>query len=550
MSSDKIPSGVEIDYDGTDITRHVLYAQTNFTAQANAIPGDGTVVCRDPQRTLDFHSLRPLRLYLDGQPMWGGVIGRVGRGNFFSAVRTDDLSQVRTRRWTLTGPDNNVYFDRRVLRKPGDYLTPMTTASGTISEVIHENLHKFIDFPPGMSLDGVDATGPYHNVSMPPDLSHATWVGQSKYWREQMDDFGIQAGILYYLDADMVLQVHDFENVRSPWGFTDSHPDGHRWIGFREGEYDEDSLAIITEALVWGGSALHVPGTAVEGSTAVGTIFARFPSDTAHDQTWDGITYPAAAEQKAINRRDGQYGRWEASENFVGQQGYLLQSSVSSRAIRIIEGMPGSHTMTGGDVVEEGQNRPAEDITLTWFAHDVPRPGGVPTHLRAGHLADFIFYTLGPDAAHPVNLILPTRQLRITFPTLPGQNDAREMLTYVRFDGTFGISLNDPRWLWRYLLGAKKRPPPAINGRTSNGSGDAAAGDRGTFYPIESTNGVRTDFTVPFGYYPGTTRVYLNGLLQRIDMDYIEQSPGTGVVRFAAPPYADDSIFIECLVAV
>lgn len=61
------------------------------------------------------------------------------------------------------------------------------------------------------------------------------------------------------------------------------------------------------------------------------------------------------------------------------------------------------------------------------------------------------------------------------------------------------------------------------------------AGDRDGSNPI---------FTLSKSYLPGTTNVYVNGLLQRLGIDYSEPNPSAGIIILGPAPNVDDDIRI------
>jgi hypothetical protein len=56
--------------------------------------------------------------------------------------------------------------------------------------------------------------------------------------------------------------------------------------------------------------------------------------------------------------------------------------------------------------------------------------------------------------------------------------------------------------------------------------------------PVGLVNGVNTVFTVSMPYGPGTTAVFINGMLMERSLDdgWLETSPGTGVVTLKEAP--------------
>lgn len=602
------PSSIAIEIDGDDVTQKVVFAESSFQSQANAIPGDYQIIVKDSDHTFSVQDGARISLTIDGSNLFGGYVKRKGRNHFFPVVDSTNPETV-DRRWVVRGPDYNALFDRRVLRNPDNYFGPLTEPGGTIAAMVKRLYDRFVDVPSGLDYETyVDHQGDY-----PAGL----YNGQGTYLRDQMDDFAQFGGAVYYIDGGFNLHFHAYEDVVSPWGFTDwrGRIDGDKWIGFREGDYDEDGMQMVTDALVWGGSALS-KGRA--SGDAIGTVFARYPDPPASTykipgyNAWrsrlDGPMSPsddtirvttitdmpdpyfdieiddekmvvtkvnghvltvsrtppyashddrarvichrnppviltAKKEQEAIERQ-AQYGIWQRAEVRPGQPMYLLQESVNLRAYTIVAGNPGIDPATG---IDGGLNRPLPTVKVSWFAHDVP----FGQHLVPGMLVPFIFYTMGTDIDHPLSVTLPLRSVRITFPTIPSNNPDHESLTYVRFDGEFGISETDSRFLWRFLSNLRKKRAQSQRTWTEvadDSSTAAIQGSEGRFTFQQSPDGELTDFSIQFGYYSGTTQVYINGLLQRPGIEYQEIDPGAGLIRFEQAPYADDTLYMVCKV--
>jgi hypothetical protein len=502
-------SQVEIFFDSGDtfaeMSSHVLFAETRFSSSANAIPGDMTIVMKDPDRSLSFRTGTQVQVFIDGVPLWGGILTTIRRKHFFPVVDSSDLTRIFDRKWLLSGPDFNILFDKRVIRDESDYFARISTPKGKVGQIIRRYLPQYIESGGVDLFTDVDDT----EIAYPAGL----WVGQGHYWREQMNDFAQYGGAVYYISATKALQFHSLNHVVSPWGFTDYQPDGVNLIGFREADVNEEGISMITEALVWGGSSL--PGEASQNPNEPGSVvFARYPDPPANTQvipggdSWTGalaeavtledntikpvsmegmpnplevvvhvlidtefmyvskvdgdlltvvrtdrqeheagatifhegypeVTHTAETEQQAIDNI-ALYGRWQRGEQHAGEPMYLLQSSIDMRAYQIVAGRPGTDT-TG---LDGGLNRPLWSIGLSWFAHDVPND----QHLHPGDIVDMHFHTLGTSGV-PLVLTLPLLSLNVSFPGLDAQGRG-----YVRFDGQFGISQSDNRFLWRFLL--------------------------------------------------------------------------------------------------
>jgi hypothetical protein len=151
---------------------------------------------------------------------------------------------------------------------------------------------------------------------------------------------------------------------------------------------------------------------------------------------------------------------------------------------------------------------------------------------------DFILYTQG-DGTSPLPFTLPLRSLSVSFPTLPPDYPGD---TYVRFDGEFGVSFSDSRYLWRAI----KQSQRTLRGKTltlvDNADTDVPSGAMARVRPTESANGSRKTFTFPFRFYKGQFDLYMNGLYQRenIDFSYVLQDKQ---VTFLTAPGDGDGIW-------
>ena len=536
------PSTIQILHNETeDITRYCLFEKTNFEVVGTSTPGTGQVWLKDPNRELSFETGDTIACVVDGARLWGGVLMGKGRAHFFPVVDTTDLTKVHDLQWQLSPTDYNIYMDKRVIRDTSNYLHQIEMKGySSLGQALRAGLANYMDPVPGL-----DITTYVQDTHYPlPNLFPL--IEQGKYWREQLDLFASLGGFVWYIDAALRLHFEPFSDLVSTWGFVDYKPNGVTSIGFREGNISEDGMQMVTDALVWSGAALQPVDTPTNTPQ---TFFARYPDPPANKvviTSADGktvATYNKAVEQRAIDRI-AQYGRWQRGEMHIGDPGYLDQNAATLRAAAITVGppLPGGGFDSGSDVegIDAGLNRPVWQVKLTWFAHDVPGKN----HIRPGNIVPLVFYTLGDDAAHPLPLLLPMVNMRISFPTLPAKITG-DPETYVRFDGTFGISYSDSRYLWRFLR-ARAQNPQTIIATVAPDASSSVTGALADLYPLESPNGSRVQFTLPFSYIAGSTKVYLNGLLQRNRYEYIESSPAQGIITFAQPPYATDTIWVEC----
>jgi hypothetical protein len=524
------PSTIQIMLDDVDITHRVLFAESTFEMQAFASPGQFRVVCKDPYRVFEPHTTQEISLIIDGDKLYGGLVTNVARRYFFPAVDTRDLSKVTARQWVLTGLDHNLWFDHLVTRNPTNYLDAIPMPQKNTGRVVMDYWNHWIDKPAGMDVTThVDDTDHV--------MHKGIYLRQGSYAREQMDTLA-QYGSIYYIDASKHLHFTNVERIQSPWGFTDADPDGQTHIGFREGSFSADMLGMVTDALVWGGSAIHKPGTDPGTGPAIGTVFQRYPRDVAAD--WSPTEYgpllTREREQRAIDNRE-QYGRWQRAEFRPGEDQFMTDDACFRRAYSIVAGATGSDL----ENMESGFDKPLESASVSWFAHDVPKnEAGHRQHLKAGYMQTFQFHVLSTSSS-PLIRVLPVRTIRISFPTLPPDpGSGPERLTYVRFDGEFGTSYQDPRFYWAFLRRARRQ----ANTQYPSDTPLAAAPFRGVV--TEAVDGSRVLFSIATAYHAGTTEVYLNGLLQRRGYEYTESQPGSGQITFVTPPAVDDQLWIVC----
>lgn len=73
----------------------------------------------------------------------------------------------------------------------------------------------------------------------------------------------------------------------------------------------------------------------------------------------------------------------------------------------------------------------------------------------------------------------------------------------------------------------------------SGGSGTAVFGE----VPGGTQNGINTAFTLAHTFQTGTTRVYRNGIRQRLGVGYTETAPNT--LTFTDPPISTAEITVD-----
>lgn len=524
------PSDIRITINDQDLTDRVLFSSARFEGQLGAMPGTADVTIKDDDQTLDFTTGDEMTLTIDGVRQWGGFILSATRTFAFPAVDTTDPDAVTARQWKLTGVDYNILFDKRIVNNPDDptHHLPFYTLDKTMGELLRTELFTlYLD----LSGDGLDTTtyvddmfAPRFDADGNPDpngTKDGSWPQQGSTWRQAMEDFA-QFGAVYYIDADKNVHFHAVETTSAAWGFSDVPnflplPDASATYGMREFEEIEDATALADDAFVWGGSEW--------AGASGGTVFARKQNTSAIDE----------------------HGRWQYAETRFGE--LKDQGMVTARANVIVSG--NTTGAVGGDTAR-GLAVDQKQIRMSWFAHAVPTLGGNKAHLRPSDVVTTTMYVLGTGGV-PLTIILPLRSVRISFPTLPSSGVVPGApMTFVRFDGFFGVQLSDPWWLWKYLRDISPggvRLPQAI--ATADGTTTAAIyGTIGNFSLSPSPpDGVTTIFTIPFAYVDQTIQVYKNGRLLIPDTDYTESSPETGEITFTTAPTAADALWATCRIA-
>jgi len=224
-----------------------------------------------------------------------------------------------------------------------------------------------------------------------------------------------------------------------------------------------------------------------------------------------------------------------------------IQEGVDARAEAIVGGPAypyvGTGTTTGSEgTVTRNQSVPAWSVRLSWYGHDVPVDNtSTKRHLNPGDLVTIVLWVHGTSPTNPLILTLPLRSVNITFPTLPSGTTGEK--TYVRFTGTFALSVEDPGDLWAAIL--KKRTTIRNRVLTTSNPTTEQPGPNSIWQgaPDETPNGTRVAFTLKSSgtavrFYSGTSEVYLNGLRMRQGADYSEQPTAGTITFFSAPPTA------------
>lgn len=538
-----VPSTVRIWYDGTNITSSVLWRSAQFSMSANAGPGSFSMTIRDKERTRSYVTGKTVELEVDGHKLFGGFVTQIGQSFAFPVVDTTDLSTVTARQITLRGVSYNILFDRLVAHDDnnpteGFAFHPPNVLAGDMVKFLVNN---YIDLPPGFDLQYVDND---MGIAGDPDLEF-NWVEGGKQgvaWRQQMEWVSLRNAAVFYIDANKHIHYHAPESKSAEWGFSDrpnyrpvtgssSASFNGATYGFREMEAGEDISSMANDVFVWGGIGSWAnPGV---------IVYARYPDA------------PYTDKEQEIADSQAQHGRWQYAEHHFNESkgGLGLQVGVDARAQAIAAGPPGTAL---GET--RGRGVPNQTLSLAWYAHDTPLGTsiGSKVHLDPGDIVTSLLYVHGNDG-RPLVLTLPLRELNIS---IAEASDYRisgsdpEKYAYVRFDGNFGISIDDPYGLWAAIRASRQQAvnnildTPGLAGPDSMGS---APGDlwQGPLDP--NPDGTQSNFFVtvagsPARYMNASSEVYLNGLRQRPGADYYE-TPTEGKITFYFAPRVGDALW-------
>ncbi len=516
-----MPAGstILIQYNGTDITSSVLFAETSFEAQMAAMPGSFTVTVRDIDRSRTFVTGKELTLTVDGTLVCGGWVTAATRTYAFPADKTNPLSGVKSRKWVLTGVDYNILFDKRVLRNTSAYTTdiPSVTGSPTDSTIIKTWFPTYFDIPAGFDFTSATRIVTNHTFT-----SGYTWDTQGTKMRDVIEKLGEKGGSIYYINASKQLYYLPIQNDLITWGFSDkpnnlAYSSGIATRGFRDGEMVEDASPIANDALVWGGSQWAANGD---------VVFSR--RENAASQTT--------------------HGRWQISEMHVGDADYKIQSEVTARAKVIVDGNQ-SGTFAEGS---KGLVNPEKQFRCTWFSHDVPTSASVRQHITPGKIVPIELWVFSTDGGTtPFTMNLPLRQIRITFPELDAATTPSK--AWVQFEGFFGVLMSDPYWLWSFLRSIQPSTSrKAAGSLLSTATNATTSPTYGAYYsdePSPATNGVVITFTIPFSYIGTTLRVFVNGIQKTRGTHYTETSPSAGSFTMVTAPGASDKLWVIATLA-
>jgi hypothetical protein len=495
------PGGSPVDY-----TDACIFESCNFAGLMGGVAGRFSIKVRDPDRSLSFVTGSEISLSIDGVLMFGGYITVIEMNSLAPAADTSDLATYDLRTWTLSGPDYNIIFDRRFWRNTADYLKLIDlTAFTTDGAILREAVDNYADVS-DFSSTGIEDIATFASGDQ---------LAQGDPLRKEFENLSQFGGAVWYIAPDKTFIYKPYDNVLKRWGFSDVpnetpitvSPDEYQGATypFREVTGTEDASFMVNDALIWGGSKFAGAGG--------GTVFSR--------------------SQDATSISD--HHRWQTAEIHFGEQHFLLQAGVDARADVIINGPPGAD-ITGQ---QKGLKYPQWQFNFTWISSNVPLLSGVPDHIRPGDIVNIDLEVFD------VEQLLPVRELRISFPDA-FEEDGTHL---VQFDATFGLQLSDPYSLWRYLLTAKTKLQTSVNvpSVVSDSSSGTSYGAQYTGVPTPATDNSTTVFAMPFGFVSGSVALYLNGLIQRLGVDFTESDSEAGEITLSSPPLSTDNLYMTAL---
>jgi len=524
----KVPEDITIIYidpsgTTTDITTSCTYIDAYFELQAAAVPGSFHITVKDPNQTHSFVTGGRLEMTLGTVQMFGGFVTQVTRDFFFPALDTSE--PVTGRRWQLDGVDYNHLLDKRVLRRTTDYTHIIPSvgvgANGNDKHIIALYAQYFdLGFSGGGTLDVTTKVDHVNDFTV-----KYVWPSQGETMRAVLDSLVIETTIhgqlacIYWVDGGANLNWLALQTTAAPWGFSDI-PDGTSFIGWRDGTVTDDGTSVINEVFVWGGSPIGTNGSIV----------------MAHKSNATSIT---------------DNGRWQLAENHPGEDRFKSSAEVTARANALISGSTsGTSPVTGA----QGLVNPDRQFVLTWFSHDVPISGGERQQLIPGMVTTLNLWSFSEDSgATPYTINVPLRQVKITFPTLPSDNPDNDPVTFVQFEGTFGLQMSDPVWWWQFLRKMRPKPQPQPVVGTDATSDSYPYGSYYADEAVEAANGSRTLFHIVPPYIPGTLQVYTGsgGTMTPLvkGVAFVETDPDAASFTLTSAPAGGITVYCQARTA-
>jgi hypothetical protein len=254
---------------GVDVTSHVIFADAEFTQQANGQPGSARLRLRDLGHTLSPTAGQTLTVDVNGLRVWGGWALRVSPGYFFAVDDTSNPAQTE-RVWILEGVDYNILFSKRFLinRLNPTQMLPIYPKDTPDFQVVLDVVQRFLE----LNNDGISTSGVTHVGT--PNLDGDFSAGNpGDSWGTSMNLIAGPTAAVFYIDPNKVLQFVDVETATAPFALSD-HPDHTTSFGYRDMEITNDGTKLVNDMMVWGAGAHSTPDTRfvrVQDATSIAT---------------------------------------------------------------------------------------------------------------------------------------------------------------------------------------------------------------------------------------------------------------------------------------
>lgn len=497
---------VQITVAGADITGDVVWTQTSFTAVAAAQPGTAMIVVRDPTGKYSFEPGTSLiRCLINGDLVWQGYLFTVDQGYFFEA------SPVR--KWTLSGVDLNILFDKLILYNHahptwsldgGGYYQREQTEGGFVVAVPRRTSdrsyiqHMLNDTDLNLITPTINTTRLIGEVgSINPD---GTFTPPSPGLTLRAFMLDVSANVMrsepgssiWYINPAGYLVYQSQDSDYAPWPVGQSEALVADCVPVKRLSVTTDISRIKNDVLIFTGNLNPLP------NSPQSAILYR------HD--W-------------ISQSISRYGRFQYSE-VMGTD--WLQGSINVRADKIL--------------FQEGG--PSMRAEFTVYKHGL-FPGQIVTIISDQHTFRWYDTVLGSQSGHEIRI--PIRALEITF----------ETPNIASYRATCSFDTQDP---WGLLL-ALKRPPtrglvqPPFNviDRTKSPPDPWTPAQTYMFvreYPVSLGGG---NWKCHYAYIRYSLTVFVNGI-RRVGLPegegstvgFIETNPNTGVFHIdTGRPYVE-----------
>jgi len=319
-----LPDQVEVAiYVGdADVTGLVVWGATSFQSVASAQPGTCSITLREPGADVPLGS--NIRCYLNGDLAWQGFLFTMDWGYVFGADSGD-------RRWTLSGVDLNILFDKLILWNHS-YPTRSLTGGGTYHRekteggyIVAVPRHTYDrEYIKAMLKDtDIDLVSPSINIER--QISQVGQINPDGKFAPPTPGLNLRAfmqdvsanvqratpgSTIWYISPDAYLVYKEQDTDIAPFSVGDTDP--AKEVMVRDLRLTSDISRIKNDVLIFTGNLNPDPAS-----------------------TQNHLLYRHSINQGSVNS----YGRFQYSE-VLGTS--WLQGSVNARASKILaqEGIP------------------------------------------------------------------------------------------------------------------------------------------------------------------------------------------------------------------